>query len=85
MTLIAARDLSAVGIRVNTIAPGTMGTRAWDKAPASLRESLEAKVPFPKRFGHPEEFAELAEHLITNRYINAQVVRIDGAIRFDPK
>ncbi len=85
MTLIAARDLSAVGIRVNTIAPGTMGTRAWDKAPASLRENLEAKVPFPKRFGHPEEFAELAAHLITNRYINAQVVRIDGAIRFDPK
>ena len=50
-----------------------------------LREGLEAKVPFPKRFGHPEEFAALAEHLVTNRYINAQVVRIDGAIRFDPK
>jgi NAD(P)-dependent dehydrogenase (short-subunit alcohol dehydrogenase family) len=85
MTLIAARDLAAVGIRVNTIAPGTMGTRAWEKAPPSLRETLEAKVPFPRRFGHPEEFAELAEHLVTNRYINAQVVRIDGAIRFDPK
>ena len=85
MTLIAARDLAAVGIRVNTIAPGTMGTRAWDRAPAALRDTLEAKVPFPRRFGHPEEFAELAEHLITNRYINAQVVRIGGAIRFDPK
>ncbi len=85
MTLIAARDLAATGVRVNTIAPGTMGTRAWDQAPASLREKLESKVPFPQRFGHPEEFAELAEHLITNRYINAQVVRIDGAIRFDPK
>ena len=85
MTLIAARDLSAVGIRVNTIAPGTMGTRAWDHAPATLRESLESKVPFPRRFGHPEEFAELAAHLIANRYINAQVVRIDGGIRFDPK
>lgn len=85
MTLIAARDLSASGIRVNTIAPGTMLTRAWDNAPAALREKLESKVPFPQRFGRPEEFAELAEHLITNRYINAQVVRLDGAIRFDPK
>jgi len=85
MTLIAARDLAATGIRVNTIAPGTMGTRAWDKAPASLREKLEAKVPFPRRFGHPEEFADLAEHMITNRYLNAQVIRLDGAIRFDPK
>ena len=85
MTLIAARDLAAVGIRVNTIAPGTMATRAWEHAPAAMREKLEAKVPFPQRFGHPEEFAALAEHLITNRYLNAQVVRIDGAIRFDPK
>lgn len=85
MTLIAARDLAATGIRVNTIAPGTMITRAWDQAPAAMREALEAKVPFPKRFGHPQEFADLAEHLITNRYLNAQVVRIDGAIRFDPK
>ena len=85
MTLIAARDLAATGVRVNTIAPGTMGTRAWDQAPASLREKLESKVPFPQRFGHPEEFAELAEHMIVNRYLNAQVVRLDGAIRFDPK
>jgi NAD(P)-dependent dehydrogenase (short-subunit alcohol dehydrogenase family) len=85
MTLIAARDLSATGIRVNTIAPGTMFTRAWDKAPAALRDKLESKVPFPQRFGRPEEFAELAEHMITNRYLNAQVVRLDGGIRFDPK
>ena len=85
MTIVAARDLAAVGVRVNSIAPGTMLTRAWDKAPAQLRESLESKVPFPARFGHPEEFAALCEHLITNRYINGQVVRIDGAIRFDPK
>lgn len=85
MTLIAARDLAATGVRVNTIAPGTMGTRAWDQAPPALREKLESKVPFPQRFGHPEEFAELAEHMIVNRYLNAQVVRLDGAIRFDPK
>ena len=85
MTIIAARDLAAIGVRVNSIAPGTMLTRAWEKAPAQLRTSLESKVPFPQRFGHPEEFASLCEHLITNRYVNGQVIRIDGAIRFDPK
>ena len=62
-----------------------MGTSAWDLAPVEMREKLEAKVPFPRRFGAPEEFAALAEHLITNRYVNGQVVRLDGAIRFDPK
>jgi NAD(P)-dependent dehydrogenase (short-subunit alcohol dehydrogenase family) len=85
MTLIAARDLAANGIRVNAIAPGTIRTRAWDQAPADLIDTLESKVPFPRRFGRPEEFAELVEHLVTNRYINGHVVRIDGAIRFDPK
>jgi len=85
MTLIAARDLAAIGVRVNAIAPGTIRTRAWDQAPDDLIDALEAKVPFPHRFGRPEEFAELVEHLATNRYINGQVVRLDGAIRFDPK
>jgi 3-hydroxyacyl-CoA dehydrogenase / 3-hydroxy-2-methylbutyryl-CoA dehydrogenase len=85
MTLVAARDLAAIGIRVNTVAPGTIRTRAWDQAPDELIESLETKVPFPRRFGRPEEFAELVEHLIANRYINGHVVRLDGAIRFDPK
>ena len=64
MTLIAARDLAAVGVRVNSIAPGTIATRAWDGAPASIREPLEAKVPFPRRFGHAQEFADLVEHLV---------------------
>ena len=85
MTLVAARDLAAVGIRVNCIAPGTIGTRAWDLAPPEMRQSFEAKVPFPKRFGHPDEFAALVEHLVTNRYMNGHVARLDGAIRFDPK
>jgi NAD(P)-dependent dehydrogenase (short-subunit alcohol dehydrogenase family) len=85
MTLIAARDLAASGIRVNCIAPGTIGTRAWDAAPAEMREALEAKVPFPRRFGKPEEFASLAEHLLTNTYLNGHVARLDGAIRFDPR
>jgi NAD(P)-dependent dehydrogenase (short-subunit alcohol dehydrogenase family) len=85
MTLVAARDLASVGVRVNSIAPGTIGTRAWEQAPADMRAALEAKVPFPRRFGRPSEFAGLAEHLITNCYINGHVVRLDGAIRFDPK
>jgi NAD(P)-dependent dehydrogenase (short-subunit alcohol dehydrogenase family) len=85
MTLIAARDLAASGIRVNNIAPGTIETRAWDAAPPEVREPLEAKVPFPRRFGRPEEFAALAEHLVTNRYLNGHVARLDGAIRFDPR
>src|SRR3954471_3273905 len=65
MTVIAARDLASVGIRVNCIAPGTIGTRAWDAAPADMRAGLEAKVPFPRRFGRPDEFASLVEHLVT--------------------
>jgi NAD(P)-dependent dehydrogenase (short-subunit alcohol dehydrogenase family) len=85
MTIVLARDLAAIGVRVNCIAPGTMGTTAWDLAPIEMRQTLEAKVPFPQRFGAPEEFAALAEHLVTNGYINGQVVRLDGAIRFDPK
>ena len=85
MTIIAARDLAAIGVRVNSIAPGTILTRAWDNAPASIREPLEAKVPFPRRFGHPHEFAELAEHIVANGYLNGQVIRLDGAVRFDPK
>lgn len=85
MTIILARDLAALGVRANCIAPGTMGTTAWDLAPKELRDALEAKVPFPSRFGEPDEFAALAEHMITNRYLNGQVIRLDGAIRFDPK
>jgi NAD(P)-dependent dehydrogenase (short-subunit alcohol dehydrogenase family) len=85
MTLVGARDLAASGIRVNCIAPGTMDTAAWAQADPNVKAALESKVPFPKRFGRVEEFAELSAHLVTNRYINGHVVRLDGAIRFDPK
>jgi 3-hydroxyacyl-CoA dehydrogenase / 3-hydroxy-2-methylbutyryl-CoA dehydrogenase len=85
MTLIAARDLAAMGVRVNCIAPGTMNTPAWDAASPDVKAALEAKVPFPRRLGHPEEFASLAAHLVTNGYINGHVVRLDGGIRFDPR
>lgn len=85
MTLISARDLASIGVRVNCIAPGTIGTRAWEQAPAEMRSALEAKVLFPRRFGQPEEFAKLAEHLLTNDYMNGHVARLDGGIRFEPK
>jgi NAD(P)-dependent dehydrogenase (short-subunit alcohol dehydrogenase family) len=85
MTLIAARDLSSVGIRVNAIAPGVMNTSAWEQGPPELKTALESTVPFPKRLGEPEEFARLAEHLLTNRYMNGHVARLDGALRFAPK
>ncbi|MGZ8763669.1 MAG: SDR family NAD(P)-dependent oxidoreductase [Acidimicrobiia bacterium] len=85
MTLIAARDLASRGIRVNAIAPGTIRTEAWDLAPTEMLESFESKVPFPRRLGEPGEFAALVEHLVTNRYLNGHVVRLGGAIRFDPR
>jgi NAD(P)-dependent dehydrogenase (short-subunit alcohol dehydrogenase family) len=85
MTIIAARDLASAGIRVNAIAPGTIHTRAWDQVPDDMRTAFEDKVPFPKRFGKPEEFAALAEHLLANDYLNGHVARLDGAVRFDPK
>ena len=85
MTLIGARDLSSVGVRVNAIAPGVMDTSAWEQAPAEMKAALEATVPFPKRLGAPDEFARLAEHLLSNRYMNGHVARLDGALRFSPK
>jgi NAD(P)-dependent dehydrogenase (short-subunit alcohol dehydrogenase family) len=85
MTLIAARDLAAVGIRVNCIAPGVIRTPAWGAAPDDRLDAFAQTVPFPKRFGRPEEFADLASALIANDYVNGQVIRLDGAIRFSPK
>lgn len=85
MTLIGARDLSSIGVRINAIAPGVMDTAAWSQAPPELKAALEKTVPFPKRLGAPEEFARLAEHLLTNHYLNGHVARLDGALRFGPK
>lgn len=85
MTLVAARDLSSIGVRVNAIAPGVMDTAAWTQAPPDLKSALEATVPFPRRLGAPTEFARLAEHLCTNGYMNGHVARLDGALRFGPR
>ncbi|ABW13686.1 short-chain dehydrogenase/reductase SDR [Parafrankia sp. EAN1pec] len=85
MTLVAARDLSPLGIRVNAIAPGTILTPAYGKAGEKLEAYWGPQVPFPKRMGQSPEYASLAEQLITNDYLNGEVIRLDGALRFPPK
>ena len=85
MTLPAARDLAPVGIRVLTIAPGTMDTPLLGLLPEEGRKALAANIPFPKRLGRPEDFAALAEHIVENDYLNGEVIRLDGAIRMPPK
>jgi NAD(P)-dependent dehydrogenase (short-subunit alcohol dehydrogenase family) len=85
LTLPAARELARFGIRVLTIAPGLMATPMLAGFPAEVRESLAAQVPFPRRLGHPEEYAALLAHLVTNALMNGEVVRLDGAIRLAPR
>jgi NAD(P)-dependent dehydrogenase (short-subunit alcohol dehydrogenase family) len=85
MTLPIARDLSSVGIRVNTIAPGIMDTPMLAGLPEPARLSLGQQVLFPKRLGTPEEYAEIAFFLLTHDYMNAETVRMDGGIRMAPK
>jgi NAD(P)-dependent dehydrogenase (short-subunit alcohol dehydrogenase family) len=85
MTLPIARDLMGEGIRVNTILPGIFDTPLLAGAPENVRTSLAASVPFPKRLGNPDEYAHLAETMITNGYFNGECVRLDGAIRMAPR
>jgi len=85
LTLPAARDLAAVGVRVMTIAPGTFRTPAYGQMPEEMVQHLESLTPFPKRMGHPDEYAALVEHICTNTMLNGEVIRIDGAVRFPPK
>ena len=85
MTLPVARDLSAVGIRVNTIAPGIIDTPLLAGLPEPARESLGQQVLHPKRLGTPNEFAELVGFLVTHSYMNGETVRMDGGIRMGPR
>lgn len=85
MTLPIARDLMGEGIRVNTILPGIFNTPLLQGAPDNVKAALAASVPFPKRLGDPDEYAHLAETLITNKYMNGECIRIDGAIRMAPR
>jgi NAD(P)-dependent dehydrogenase (short-subunit alcohol dehydrogenase family) len=85
MTLPAARDLAQYGIRVNTIAPGLFDTPLLGALPEEARQKLGAGVPFPQRLGAPEEYAELACHLVENRMLNGETIRLDGALRMPPR
>jgi NAD(P)-dependent dehydrogenase (short-subunit alcohol dehydrogenase family) len=85
MTVPAARDLSPSGIRVLTIAPGVMDTPLLGLLPDEGRQALAAGVPFPKRLGTPDDFAALVVHLCQNRYLNAEVIRLDGGLRMQPR
>ncbi len=85
MTLPIARDLMGEGIRVNTILPGIFNTPLLQGAPDNVKAALAASVPFPKRLGQPDEYAALAEFMITTGYFNGEDVRLDGAIRMAPR
>lgn len=85
MALPIARDLMGEGIRVNTILPGIFETPMMASLPENALASLAASVPFPKRLGRPDEFAEIAYVMITSGYLNAEAVRLDGAIRMAPR
>jgi NAD(P)-dependent dehydrogenase (short-subunit alcohol dehydrogenase family) len=85
MNLVAARDLSPLGIRVMAIAPGTINTPAYGKAADQLQAYWGPQVPHPKRMGNSPEYAALVAAIIENDYLNGEVIRLDGALRFPPK
>ncbi|MEU6260533.1 SDR family NAD(P)-dependent oxidoreductase [Streptomyces sp. NPDC047043] len=85
MTLVAARDLSPLGIRVVTIAPGTFLTPAYGRAGDQLEAYWGPQVPHPRRMGRSPEYAALVQHICENDYLNGEIIRLDGALRFPPK
>lgn len=85
MTLPIARDLASLGVRVVTIAPGLFFTPMMASIPEEARDSLGSQVPFPSRLGKPEEYAELVTQIVTNRMLNGEVIRLDGAVRMAPR
>ncbi|XP_050591310.1 3-hydroxyacyl-CoA dehydrogenase type-2 [Bombus affinis] len=84
MTLPLARDLSNIGIRVATIAPGLFDTPMLGSLPEKVRFYLKKTIPFPSRLGNPDEYAKLAQHIVENRLLNGEVIRLDGALRMQP-
>jgi NAD(P)-dependent dehydrogenase (short-subunit alcohol dehydrogenase family) len=85
MTLPAARDLADKGIRVNTIAPGLFDTPLLAALPEDARQKLGEGVPFPQRLGTPAEYAQLACHIVENKMLNGETIRLDGALRMPPR
>ncbi|HEX4869626.1 MAG TPA: 3-hydroxyacyl-CoA dehydrogenase [Moraxellaceae bacterium] len=85
MTLPMARDLAAIGVRVNTIAPGIFNTPLMNASPDSVKLPLIEMTQFPKRLGHPPEYAKLCVQIVENAFLNGETIRIDGAIRMQPR
>ncbi|CAM2931455.1 NAD(P)-dependent dehydrogenase (short-subunit alcohol dehydrogenase family) [Williamsia muralis] len=85
MTITAARDLAQVGVRVNTIAPGTINTPMLDGITPEFKKTLEAGIPFPKRLGDPSDYAKLAAFIVDHDYLNGETIRMDGALRMAPR
>src|SRR3989344_2155158 len=85
MTLPMARDLAQHAIRVCTVAPGLFATPLMKELPEAVQQPRPASIPFPPRLGKPEEFAELACHIVTNGHLNGEVIRLDGALRMAPR
>jgi NAD(P)-dependent dehydrogenase (short-subunit alcohol dehydrogenase family) len=85
LTMPAAREFAQFGIRVMAIAPGIFGTPMLRAMPEEVQASLGASVPFPRRLGEPREFAELVLHCVRNGYLNGEVIRLDGALRMQPR
>jgi NAD(P)-dependent dehydrogenase (short-subunit alcohol dehydrogenase family) len=85
MMLPVARELAQFGIRVCGIAPGIFGTPMVSGMSEEVQQSLAAAIPFPKMLGRPEQYADLALHIIENRYLNGEVIRLDGAVRLAPR
>ena len=85
MTLPIARELARFGIRVVTIAPGLFDTPMLAQVPEEARKALAAGIPFPQRFGTPEEFGAMAKHIVENSMLNGETIRLDGALRMQPK
>ena len=85
LTLPAAREFASIAVRVNAIAPGLFATPMLLGMPQAVQDSLAASVPYPKRFGTPDEFAHLVLHIVENGMINGECIRLDGAIRMQPR
>jgi NAD(P)-dependent dehydrogenase (short-subunit alcohol dehydrogenase family) len=85
LTLVAARDLGAVGVRVVCVAPGTMRTPIMESVGEDALAKFSAAVPFPRRLGHPSEYGALVVHILANSYLNGETIRLDGAQRFQAR
>lgn len=85
LTIVAARDLASLLIRVATIAPGTFDTPLLGRLPDEQRQALAEAIPHPRRLGQPNEYAALAAHIVENQMINGETIRLDGALRMSPR